>query len=373
MVSITRLWYKVALACILVFTCRCHQTEVTFKIAESISVRFKMSVDVYENVIFMNGQLLCYGGHEIGNIFTHTLNCSLLEPKYGNIVESVAVHPSSEAIGAVTAGIFDNKSFELCDKKFKPFKKISLGEYIPRKLYYTPNGKYLVLLAVFSKDFYHKQPCIKIFDLNKSLNVPVASLPIKISKNIKTYGLPQDDYLLIPDDQHIVYVSCNKNADKTIFFKIFRLQSQSEQIIEKIKLFEPSENIYSVLAALLSKKPKTIPLYIDPANGYFFLYSSKEKTIKKYNVSSDECTAWIESSFPRFGAMPYVVYPHKYLALWSDFHQIELFDMDLKRFGGLVVNKKNDREICDVSFSDDGQKLIIVTTKKVLIVDIIGE
>lgn len=297
----------------------------------------------------------------------------------GAIVEQIPKYPQTkssqqtEKIEKFKIIVSDSPrkiSLVLCTENFVLYKKINLNNFIPTKIYYTPNGQYLVALTFPPDDTWHEKPCIQIIDPSKETDSPISSYKIELPQNLDA-SLRLDDYLLVTND-HIVYVSSNNIAKenctcKSRYFEIFR-SLQQYPFIEKIETFQDSETFYQALAKKLNNNLGTSPLYLSPEDGFSLLYFEDLNCIGKYILSKKMYTkASIKLDIFNYDMVPIAFFPNKYLAFCKDNTDLNLYDFDLALLDTLKIDETMDGSVENLRFSGDGTKLIVTTNKKVLV------
>lgn len=316
-----------------------------------------ISSNACENFLFHDQKLFCYNG--------------ITEKKQ---VKTIAINQYNQLIGAITINSQGARKLEMCDKTFRSLNAINLGDFLPYKIYYTPNGKYLIALTFHKDDtFWRDAPCIKIINPSKPIDPIVASYTIKMPQNLKV-SISRDDYLVVPDNQHIVYISShesNKNQCSR-YFKILKLISEEPYIKEMDNLQENGEAVYITLANELVANPGTIPLYINPEKYYFLLYFEKDEIIKKFTLSSDNDAApKINLALFDYSYKPIAIFPDKYLAFHDSGH-LRLFNLNLKLLDEHIIGKE-DGPVYSLRFSGSGKHLAVTTKTSVIVLTITSD
>lgn len=390
--------YKSLLIVIATSVC-CEQTYAVNLIKEKTLIHDTKGSLCFDDFLIKNKKLLCYGGLENFSSYKEELPYNVDDPLSFDKTNDYSLNknennskkrvyfatsnPNNTIIGAVTKNSNGKKLIELCNSSFMPFKEIELNEsYLkPTKIYFTPDGKYLVALTYYSwYDYndkeYHKKFLIKIIDPSKEQIIS----SYKIDHRIPKHSIYRDlgpsktvDYLLIPDNQHIVYISdCfiseyySYDHYGEFYFEILRL-NQETLCMEKIEDFKKEEVLYQVLANELKKNKFVKPLYIDANNGFFLLDCASEKCIKKYSLTQQEYSASIDNIilFPSHfsSGNQIALFPDKYFAVYNaKKNMVQLFDFDLKKLAEIEI------PYCEnLQFSDDGKKLIVTIHKKTII------
>jgi len=353
----------------------------------------------FDDILVKNKRLLCYGGVENLASFQEDLsddigkNFPFNEAKDYSFPEKSKKHvffaasnPNNDIIGAITHTSSSTKCIELCDKSFMSSKDIKMkASYLkPTKIYYTPDGKYLVVLTYYSWYSYddsrgHKKFVIKIIDPSNGQIVSSYKIDHRIPKHSDfRYAGPEKtiDYLLIPDNQHIVYISDCFDSEYysydhygKYYFEILRLNQQTLDI-EKIDNFKNEEALYQILAQKLRNENFVRPLYIDVKNGFFLLHVQPKNCIKKFSLTEQKFSKKLYDAhlFESHGSSgnQIALFPNTYFAFYDyKKEMIQLFNFNLEMLA------ETKAEICDnVQFSDNGKKLIATNSKKTTIFNI---
>jgi len=383
----------------------CKQTCAINLVKEKTLYYDNKSSLCFDDILIKNKKLLCYGGIENLSSFPEELldNVDVIFPfseaknyflNQDEITSKkhvffTASNPNNEIIGTVTRNSNGKNFIDLCNTSFMPIKEIKMRKlYLkPTKIYYTPDGKYLVALTYYSwydnrGEENHKKFFIEIIDPNKKQIISSYEIDHRIPKHSEfrdmgDIGPDKDiDYLLIPDNQHIVYISDCFDSEYysgkhygEYYFEILRLNQQT-LCIKKIKDFKKEEALYQVLADELKKNKFVRPLYIDIKNGYFLLHFESENCIKKYSSTEQKYSASIDdinlfnSHFLRGNQV--ALFPNTYFAIYDyKKNMVQLFDFDLKKLA------ETEMPYCEsLQFSDDGKKLIATKNKKITIITV---
>lgn len=381
MIFTTKSLYKTLKISIFAAACFGQVCAIKFELLQTIP----KLLDTGKSLILPDNTLYSYGG-PCG--FSKGLfikkNESKIDLKKNFLVQSLEFNPKYEIFAATIEGNEENNwnanQIVFYDKTLTPFKESSnKNDYVTKKLYFTPNKNYLIALTYPSKDITRANPRINIFECSASNKVLFSAYHEIKLPNDYVFSFPDQDYLLVPDNNHIVYSSgYHSKGDKWFrAFKILRLSPYLPSTPTS-DWYKRDEKIYECLDDVLKKCPNTRPLHINPQKGCFFIGDYQNSEIQKFviqnnkpykagSIFTDIFTSQQPIAFDRDGNYAAIGHFQSNLIDVVNLNSMTLLDP-------IKIDLKDGHYVYSLKFSEGKEpKLTITTSSNIFIVGIKDE